>query len=90
MDEIKLTVRLPRKVYEALKRRATGARRSLNAQIVVMLEGAVHVWSCCDRCGSKQGPWYQQWRVGETPGVHDRPGAWLCERCMRKLGEDGG
>ena len=78
-------------MYEAVKRRAGGARRSLNGQIVVMLEQAMlGEERACDGCGrTTQGPWYEQWLVGETPGVHDRPGAWLCQRCMKR-GVGGG
>ena len=90
MDEIKVTVRLPRAVYEGVKRRAVSARRSLNGEIVVMLEeGMRGDVRGCDRCGSVEGPWYQQWLVGDTAGVHDRAGEWLCGRCMRAEGEEG-
>ena len=86
MNEIRVTLRVPREVYEAVKAEAQRECRSLNAQIVVMLARKGGRSRGCDGCGSFQGPWYRQWLVGETPGVRDRPGAWLCERCMRKPG----
>ena len=41
MDEVRLTVRIPREVYEAMQRRAKAERRSLNGQIVWEVEACV-------------------------------------------------
>lgn len=41
MDEIRLTVRLPEALKLALERQARAARRSTNAELLIILEAAL-------------------------------------------------